>query len=73
MKDSIKINPARICAAVAVLALWCSVAGCAHEISHTEKTKVNSDGTIKSKQTTVTESPNGTVTRTEESKTTHRP
>ncbi len=73
MKGSIKINPARICAAAMVLALWCSLAGCAHEISHTERTKVNSDGTVKSKETTVTESPNGTVTKTEESKSTKRP
>lgn len=73
MKNSIKINPTRICATVALLALWCSLAGCAHEVSHTERTKYNSDGTVKSKETTVRESPNGTVTKTEESKTTTRP
>jgi hypothetical protein len=42
--------------------------GCAHEVSHTESSRVSSDGTVKSKEKTVTQSSDGTVTTTEESK-----
>ena len=63
---------AGICVAIAALALPL-VVGCAHEVSHTKRTTVSSDGTAKSKEKTVTQSPDGTVTTTEESKKTTSP
>ena len=41
---------------------------CDRTVSQTEDTKVKSDGTVKSKETTVTEHPDGTVSKTEETK-----
>ena len=52
------------------LALSFLLVGCAHEISHTKTSKVSSDGSVKTKEKTVTQSSDGTVTRTEESKST---
>jgi hypothetical protein len=57
-----------VCAAALVLP--CVLTGCNREISRTKSTSVSSDGTVKSKEKTVTETPAGTVTKTEESKTT---
>ncbi len=51
------------------LALSLLLVGCAREVSHTESSSVSSDGTVKSKEKTVTQAPDGTVTKTEESKT----
>ena len=45
--------------------------GCAHEVSHTETSRVRSDGTVKSTEKTVTRSADGTVTTTEQSKKTN--
>jgi hypothetical protein len=59
-----------IAVCVAALALSFLLTGCNREISKTKSTSVSSDGTVKSKEKTVTETPAGTVTRTEESKTT---
>ena len=42
----------------------------AREVSQTESSKVSSDGTVSTKKKTVTENSDGTVTKTEESKTT---
>ena len=39
--------------------------GCAHTISSNEETKVSSDGTVKTKSKTVTENPDGTITKKE--------
>lgn len=55
-----------VVASAAVLSL--ATVGCDRTVSQTEKTKVNSDGSVKSKETTVTEHPDGTVTKTEEQK-----
>jgi hypothetical protein len=52
------------------LALSWMLVGCAHEVSHTKTTKVSSDGSVKTKEKTVTQSSDGTVTKTEESKST---
>ena len=46
------------------------IVGCAREISHTETSKVSDDGSVKTKEKTVTHSSDGTVTKTEESKST---
>jgi major membrane immunogen (membrane-anchored lipoprotein) len=53
-----------------VLALSFLLVGCAREISHTETNKVSNDGTVKTKEKTVTQSSDGTITKTEENKTT---
>lgn len=44
--------------------------GCDREVSHTEQTKENADGSVSKDEKTVKETPNGnTVTETEKSKT----
>jgi hypothetical protein len=50
------------------VALSLATAGCDRTVSQTEKTKVDSDGTVKTEEKTVTEHPDGTVTKTEEEK-----
>ena len=61
------------CAAASTLALSFLLAGCAREVSHTETSSVSSDGTVKSKEKTVTQASDGTVTKTEETKKTTSP
>jgi hypothetical protein len=61
------------CAAMPVLALSLLLVGCDREVSSTKSSSVSDDGTVKSKEKTVTQSPDGTVTRTEESKKTTPP
>jgi hypothetical protein len=72
MKHKIMNHMAVMCVATSALALSFLVVGCAHEVSHTKKSSVSSNGTVKSTETTVTESPDGTLTKTEESKKTTR-
>jgi len=55
------------------LALSFLLVGCAREVSHTETKSVSSDGTVKSKEKTVTQTSDGTVTKTEETKKTTPP
>lgn len=57
-------------AAISALALSFLLVGCAHEVSHTETSSVSSDGAVKSKEKTVTQTSDGTVTKTEETKST---
>jgi len=52
----------------AALLLTFFLVGCDRTISKTESSSVSSDGTVKSKEKTVTQSPDGTVTKTEENK-----
>ena len=42
--------------------------GCDRQVSRTESTSTSSDGAVKSKEKTVTQAPDGTVTKTEETK-----
>jgi hypothetical protein len=56
------------CVAMSALALSFLLVGCDRTVSSKETSSVSSDGTVKSKETTVTQSPDGTVTKTEESK-----
>ena len=56
-------------AAISALGLSFLTTGCEREVAHTEDTKVKSDGTVQTKEKTVTESPDGTVTKTETKKT----
>jgi hypothetical protein len=61
----------KVLASTAIVALGLSVltVGCEREVAHTEDTKVKSDGTVQTKEKTVTENPDGTVTKTETKKT----
>ena len=59
-------------AATSALALSFLLLGCDRTVSKTESSSTSSDGTVKSKEKTVTQSPDGTVTTTEESKKTNR-
>jgi hypothetical protein len=64
-----KIYMTVISAATSALALS-FLLGCSREVSHTESSSVSSDGTVKSKEKTVTQASDGTVTKTEQSKST---
>ena len=55
-------------ATMAIVAVSSLLVGCDRTISRTEENKVSSDGSTKSKETTVTENPDGTVTKKEETK-----
>lgn len=61
-------SPAKPLAVLLALSLPLFVVGCDRTISKTEKTSVGSDGTVKSKETTVTEKADGTVVKKEETK-----
>jgi hypothetical protein len=73
MKQMIINRMAVMCVATAALTLPLLLVGCDREVSHTESSSVSSDGTVESKEKTVTQSPDGTVTKTEESKKTTPP
>jgi hypothetical protein len=57
-------------AVTSAVALSFLTTGCDRTVSHSESEKVRSDGSVVEKEKTVTESPDGTVTREEEKKTT---
>lgn len=56
--------------AASVMALSFLTVGCDRNISKSTRTSVDRDGTVKSQEKTVTQSSDGTVTKTQESKTT---
>ena len=58
-----------ILTAISGLAFSTLLVGCGREVSHTEDTHVSSDGSVKTKEKTVTENPDGTVTKSETKKT----
>jgi hypothetical protein len=68
MKQMIMNRMAVVCVATSALALSFLLAGCDREVSNTKSSSVNSDGTVKSTEKTVTQSKDGAVTKTEESK-----
>ena len=70
MKHKIMNRTAVMCVAMAVLTLPLLLVGCDREVSSTKSSSETSDGTVKSKEKTVTQSADGTTTKTEESKTT---
>ena len=70
MKRNIRNCMAVVCVATSALALSTLLVGCDKEVSSTKSSSESSDGTIKSKEKTVTESPDGKTTKTEESKST---
>jgi len=70
MKKNLMVS---ICAATSALALSILIVGCDRQVSHSESSTVSSDGTVKSKEQTVTKAPDGTVTKKEETKKTTPP
>ncbi len=65
--------PVKLLAVLLTVAAAAFVAGCDRTVSKSEKTSVSSDGTVKSKETTVTEKSDGTVVKKEETKKTTPP
>lgn len=63
MKTPQKLLPISLALAVALLA-----GGCNRTISESKKTSVSSDGTVRSKETTVIEKNDGTIVKKEETK-----
>jgi hypothetical protein len=63
MKTLEKFLPVVLASALALLA-----AGCNHTISETKKSTVSSDGSVKTKETSVVQKPDGTTVKTEETK-----
>jgi hypothetical protein len=57
-------------AIVTVLALPLVLAACSREVSSERKQTMNPDGSTKTKEKTITESPSGAITKEESSKTT---
>ena len=60
-----KASKITLLALMSAFALSLLTVGCARTVSQTETTKVRSNGTVERRERTVTESPDGTVTRTE--------
>jgi hypothetical protein len=73
MKHKIMNRMVVVCVATAALTLPLLLVGCDREVSNTKSSSVSDDGTVKSKEKTVTKAPDGTVTKTEESKKTTPP
>jgi len=57
-------------AAMSALGLAFLTAGCARTISRTEETHVSGNGTVSTKEKTITQNPDGTINQTETRKTT---
>ena len=53
---------------ISIMALSFLTVGCDRTLSKTESRSVSSDGTVRTKESTVTQSPDGTVTKTDETK-----
>jgi hypothetical protein len=49
----------------AMLCLILTAAGCSHTVSHTKEVKVRNNGTMRTSEETITQNPDGTVTRSE--------
>jgi hypothetical protein len=60
-------SPAKPLAILVALSLSLGVVGCDRTVTKSETSSVSSDGTVRSKETTVTEKPDGTVVKKEES------
>ena len=69
MKHKFMNHMSLICVATAALTGFL-VVGCDREVSSNKTSSESSDGTVKTKEKTVIQSPDGTTTKTEESKTT---
>ena len=73
MKHKIMNCMAVMCVATSALALSFLLVGCDREVSNTKSSSANNDGTVKSTEKTVTQSKDGAVTKTEETKKTTPP
>ena len=70
MKHKINNCIALMCVAASSVALSVLLVGCDREVSSTKSSSESSDGTVKSKEKNVSQSPDGTTTKTEETKST---
>jgi hypothetical protein len=70
MKQNTKNRKLVIMAVMSALGLSFLTVGCDRTVSKTEDTRVSSDGSVKTKEKTVTEGSDGTVTKTETKKST---
>ena len=61
------------CMAVSALAMTLLLVGCDRQVSSDTKSSTSSDGTVKTTDKSVTQAPDGTVTKTEETKKTTPP
>ena len=61
------------CVAMSALALSFILVGCDRQVSSEKSSSTSSDGTVKTKDKTVTQAPDGTVTKSEETKKTTPP
>jgi uncharacterized lipoprotein NlpE involved in copper resistance len=61
------------CMAMSALALSFLLVGCDRQVSSEKSSDVSSDGTVKTKEKTVTKSSDGTVTKTDDTKKTTPP
>ena len=68
MKHKIMNYMAVVCVATSVLTLSLLLVGCDREVSSTKSSSESSDGAVKSKETSVSKSSDGTVTKTKETK-----
>jgi hypothetical protein len=55
-------------AAIASLSISLLTVGCGHTLSKTQETHVSRDGTVRTSEKTVTENPDGTISRSETKK-----
>ena len=70
---SMKNHKIVTCVAMSALALSFLLVGCDRQVSSEKTSDVSKDGTVKTKEKTVTKSSDGTETKTEESKKTTPP
>ncbi|MCE9615528.1 MAG: hypothetical protein K8T26_14750 [Lentisphaerae bacterium] len=68
-----KNHAAALYVGASVLALSFMLVGCDREVSKSTSSSVNSDGTVKTQEKTVTQAPDGSVTKVEETKKTTAP
>ena len=69
MKNRMIVN----CVAMSALGLSFLLVGCDRQVSNEKTSAVSKDGTVKTKEKTVTKSSDGTETKTEETKKTTPP
>lgn len=67
-----RLSPRLIAALLGLVAFMGFAGGCEKEVAHTKETEIKDDGTVKTKEKTVTEDADGDRTVTEE-KTTKTP
>jgi len=66
----VKLHKLALLAVGSALGLTVLASGCARTISRTEETHISGNGTVTTKEKTVTQNPDGTINQTETRKTT---